>query len=69
MDILKDLNFVQALITVLLAYVAWTFRQALAKFEASIEELYEKYGEAHNRLTRVETVHDIKGCDKVGKKT
>lgn len=65
MEILKDINFVQALITVLLLYVAWTFRQALGDFKASIKDLYEKYDGANTRLTRVETVHDIKGCDSV----
>ncbi|MBU2539159.1 MAG: hypothetical protein KKH22_12055 [Proteobacteria bacterium] len=68
MEILKDINFVQALIAALLLYVGWTLRRALNKFEGSIKDLYEKYGAANARLTRVETVHDIKGCDNLGKK-
>ena len=63
MEILKDIPFVQAVITVLLLYVAWTFRTALAEFKSSIKDLYEKYGHHDTRLTRVETVHDVKGCD------
>jgi Ca2+-dependent lipid-binding protein len=63
MEILKDINFVQALIVALLGYVAWTFRMALADFRNSIRDLYEKYNHAETRLTRVETVHNIKGCD------
>jgi len=63
MEILKDINFVQALIVALLGYVAWTFRTALADFKASISDLYEKYNSTETRLTRVETIHDIKGCD------
>lgn len=63
MEILKDINFVQALIAVLLVYVAWTFRQALADFKGSIKDLYEKYNDVGTRVARVETIHSIKGCD------
>ncbi len=63
MEILKDSVLVQALITILLAYVAWTWRRALSKFETSITDLYEKYGNHDSRIARVETVHDLKGCD------
>jgi hypothetical protein len=65
MDILKDINFVQVIITALLAYVAWTFRMALHDFRQSIKDLYEKYNHAETRLTRVETIHTIKGCDTI----
>jgi len=68
MEILKDINFVQWLLGALLVYVAWTFRRAINGFEASIKDLYEKYGEHGTRITRVETVHEIKGCDNVGGK-
>ncbi|MFA6135472.1 MAG: hypothetical protein WC869_15780 [Phycisphaerae bacterium] len=67
MDILKDINFVQWLIGILMAYAVWTFRRALTGFEQSIKDLYEKYGKTDTRLTRVETVHNIKGCDTVSK--
>lgn len=67
MEILKDVNFVQALITALLLYVAWTFRRAVNGFESSIKDLHEKHGNHETRLTRVETVHNIKGCDTVNK--
>lgn len=65
---MKDISFVQALITVLLAYVGWTLREALKSFKGSIKDLYEKYGTVDIRLTRVETVHDLKGCDNVSNK-
>lgn len=68
MEILKDVNFVQALITTLLVYVAWTFRRAVTGFESSIKDLHDKHGDHETRLTRVETVHDLKGCDTVGKR-
>ncbi len=63
MEILKDITFVQVLLGALLGYVAWTLRRALSSFESSIKDLYEKYGDASARLTRVETVHSVKGCD------
>jgi hypothetical protein len=65
MEILKDVSFVQALITVLLIYVAWTFRRTVSGFESSIKDLYEKYDGHSTRITRVETVHNLKGCDTV----
>lgn len=66
--IFNDSIVLQALITALMAYVAWTWRRALQKFETSITDLYEKYGGHDTRITRVETVHDLKGCDTVDRR-
>jgi Ca2+-dependent lipid-binding protein len=68
MEILKDLNFVQWLLTVLFTALVWNFQRAVSRFDSSVKDLYEKYGGHDTRLSRVETVHDLKGCDTVEKR-
>lgn len=63
MDILKDITLVQCILGGLLTYVAWTLKRALASFETSVKDLYEKHDNTNTRLIRVETVHSVRGCD------
>lgn len=65
MQLLKDVNLdlIQWILGTLLVYVGFTVRRAINGFETSIKDLYKKYDHVDGRVARVETVHEIKGCD------
>jgi|GEM_PF-4408683 len=71
MEILKDTGLVQWLLGLALAYVIWTFQRSLKKFDEgqlaaakTFQELFESVRALDRRMLRVETVHDVKGCNK-----
>lgn len=71
MSILQDMALVQWLLALALAYVVWTFQRSLKKFDEgqaaaakTFQELFESVRSLDRRMVRVETVHDIKGCNK-----